>query len=261
MLQPAVRSSPAPSKTRPSTAALAALAHRADQALDDVTTAYHAFISNRTSQSHGALSLAVAHAQQLLRALEAVREQRERQRQQQGRQSTSQPPSSLSRPSADAHAPGKDEIHLYMRLDKVRIDLRRVLPRAVAAAEEADTFEGGAAGSTRSAASTAAALRSLLHTRSMLSIELQKMDTVVQSLAGSGETLAALHQSLLDVHSSMATAQQLVRALLTVQSRDDVLLRVSAMVFALVVLYVVVQRVFRFFPATVYVDVGEDTPY
>ena len=192
---------------------------------------------------------AVAHAQHVLKALETVREQRHQSQQQQ--------PSS-SQHAAAMQPPSKEELQLYMRLDKVRIDLRRVLPRAVAVMEDFDGAEGGGVGASRSAASTAAALRSLLHTRSMLSVELQKMDVAVQSLAGLGESLATLHQSLEDVHSSMATAQLMVRKLLTVQSRDDVLLRVSAVLFALVVLYVVAQRIFRFFPVTVYVTVGED---
>lgn len=242
--------SPAASPSLRYPSVLAVLAHRAEQALADVAAAHHAFITaNRTAQLHGALSLAVAHAQHVLKALETVREQRHQSQQQQ--------PSS-SQHAAAMQPPSKEELQLYMRLDKVRIDLRRVLPRAVAVMEDFDGAEGGGVGASRSAASTAAALRSLLHTRSMLSVELQKMDVAVQSLAGLGESLATLHQSLEDVHSSMATAQLMVRKLLTVQSRDDVLLRVSAVLFALVVLYVVAQRIFRFFPVTVYVTVGED---
>ncbi|KPA76932.1 hypothetical protein ABB37_07311 [Leptomonas pyrrhocoris] len=261
--------SPSPPPTFRSTPVLAALAHRAEHALQEVTAAHHAFVSNRTTRQHGALSLAVAHAQHVLKALETMREQRERQRQQQQQQqnrSTLQPrpvhpsrtaPSTTPPPPSTVPAPSKEELMLYVRIDKVRIDLRRVLPRAVAAMEESGNLDGGE-GSSRSAASTAAALRSLLHTRSMLSVELKKMDTAVHGLASSGESLAALHQSLQDVHSSMATAQRMVRRLLTVQSRDDLLLRLSAVLFVVVVLYVVAQRVFRFFPVTVYVTVGDD---
>lgn len=262
--------SPSPSPALRSVPVLTALAQRAEQSLRDVTAAHHAFLSSRTTRLHGALALAVAHAQQVLKALETVREERERQRQQQQKQPSASPPASftgIASPTAasqppvrDAPAPSKEELSLYVRIDKIRIDLRRVLPRAVAAVEDGDSVDGGGSGSSQSAASTAAALRSLLHTRSMLSVELQKMDTAVQGLAGSGESLAALHQSLQGVHASMATAQLMVRKMLKVQSRDDVLLRVSALLFALVVFYVVAQRVLRFFPATVYVTVGDDGP-
>ncbi|KPI84402.1 hypothetical protein ABL78_6546 [Leptomonas seymouri] len=244
---------PSPLLSLQSTPVLAALAHRAEQALKDVTAAHHAFMCSRTTRLHGVLSLAVSHAQHVLKALETVRDQRERQRQQQHPRAT---PTPVLPHRRDTHPPSKDELALYMRIDKVRIDLRRVLPRATAAIEESDNADG-AAGSSRSAASTAAALRSLLRTRSMLSVELKKIDTAVQGLSGSGESLAALHQSLQDVHSSLATARRMVRKLLTVQSRDDLLLRLSAGLFLLVVLYIVAQRVLRFFPATVYVPVED----
>ncbi|KAG5484722.1 hypothetical protein LSCM1_06542 [Leishmania martiniquensis] len=238
---------------------LAALTHHADQALCGLITAHRAFVSNRTQHLHGALSIAVAHAQQVLRVLETVREQRERDRhlRQQPLRPWISPDTRPASPPVEGRAQTKEEHQLCARLEKYRIDLRRVLPRAVAEAEGADNIgEGGRTlTSGRSAASAAAALRSLLHTRSMLSVELKKMDSAVQGLAGSSESLAALQQSLQNVHSSMEMAQRMVRTLLTVQSRDDVLLRVSAVLFTVVVLYVVAQRAFRFFPATVYVIV------
>ncbi|CAM38154.2 conserved hypothetical protein [Leishmania braziliensis MHOM/BR/75/M2904] len=255
----AAAASPLPSRT---TEVLVALAHRADRAQRELITTHHAFVSSRTQRLHGALSIAVAHAQQVLRALEAVREQRDRERHQ-GHQQRSGPSASPSTqaapPSEESRAPTKEEHQLHMRLEKARIDLRRVLPRSVAEVEDTSNVCEGDRTSTsdQSAARTAAALRSLLHTRSMLSVELKKMDTAVQGLAGSSESLATLQQSLQDVHSSMEMAQRMVRTLLRVQSRDDLLLRVSAVLFVLVVLYVVVHRVFRLFPTTVYVTVAE----
>ncbi|AYU76799.1 hypothetical protein, conserved [Leishmania donovani] len=259
-------SPPSASPLPPRTAeVLLSLAHRADQALHELITTHHAFVTNRTQRLHGALSIAAAHAQLVLRTLETVREQRERERHrvhqqlQQRSGSSASPATRTASPSVANRAPTKEERQLYMRLEKARIDLRRVLPRAVAEVEDAENVTEGDVTSTsgRSAASTAAALRSLLHTRSMLSMELKKMDTAVQGLAGSSESLATLQQSLQDVHSSMEMAQRMVRTLLTVQSRDDLLLRVSAVLFALVVLYVVAQRVFRLFPTTVYVTLDE----
>ncbi|KAG5510392.1 hypothetical protein GH5_06589 [Leishmania sp. Ghana 2012 LV757] len=240
---------------------LVALTRHADRALRELITAHRAFVSNRTQRLHGALSIAVAHAQQVLRALEAVREQRERERHQlqQPLRPSAFPATQPASPPAESQTQRTEEHQLCVQLEKTRIDLRRELPRAVAEVEGADNISegGGTSASGRSAASAAAALRSLLHTRSLLSVELEKMDSVVQGLAGSSESLAALQQSLQNVHSSMETAQRMVRTLLTVQSRDDLLLRVSAALFALVVLYVVAQRVFRLFPATVYVAVGD----
>lgn len=271
MSAPPPRSPSPAAASRRTTEVLIALTRRAEDALDDVAAAHHAFTAERTQRRHGALALAAANAQQLLRALEAVREQRERER---GRHPAHPPPpphqqqqpypSRPASPAVQSTAPTQEELQLYIRAEKLRLNLRRVLPRAVAAVEDADVVTGGTAAadgvssaSSRSAASTAAALRSLLHTRSMLSVELKKMDAAVQGIAGSSESLAALHQSLQDVHTTMETAQRMVRRLLTVQSRDDLLLRVSAALFVLVVLYVVAQRVFRFFPATVYVRVDD----
>ncbi|CAJ1007475.1 putative Sec20 [Leishmania naiffi] len=252
----AAAASPLASRT---TEVLAALAHRADQAQRELITTHHAFVSSRTQRLHGALSIAVAHAQQVLRALEAVREQRDRERHQQRSGPSASPSTQAAPPSAESRAPTKEEHQLHMRLEKARIDLRRVLPRSVAEVEDTSNVCEGDRTSTsdQSAARTAAALRSLLHTRSMLSVELKKMDTAVQGLAGSSESLATLQQSLQDVHSSMEMAQRMVRTLLRVQSRDDLLLRVSAVLFVLVVFYVVAQRVFRLFPTTVYVTVAE----
>ncbi|GET86639.1 hypothetical protein, conserved [Leishmania tarentolae] len=241
--------------------ALVSLTYRADQALHELITAHHAFVSGRTPRLHGALSIAVAHAQQVLRTLEAVRGLRERERYQGQQRSDSSASASTqtASPSEKNQTPTQEERELCMRLEKARIDLRRVLPRAVAEVEDAGSIaeNNGTSTSDRSAASTAAALRSLLHTRSMLSAELKKMDTAVQGLAGSSESLVALEQSLQNVHASMEMAQRMVRTLLTVQSRDDLLLRVSVILFALVVLYIVAHRVFRLFPTIVYVTVDE----
>lgn len=227
---------------------LIALASKAEDALAEVVAAHRNYTTARGTRQHGALALAVAHAQHVLTALERLREQRERQRQQQ-QHTTS---------TATTTASSKEALVLHVRLDKIRMELRRALPRSVTALEEADgNSDAAAGGSSASAASTAAALRSLLHTRAMLSTELHKMDAAVQGLAGSGESLQQLHQSLHDVHSTMSTAQVMVRKLLTIQSRDDLILRVSAVLFGLVVAFIVVQRVGRFFPVTVYVAVDD----
>ncbi|CBZ24485.1 conserved hypothetical protein [Leishmania mexicana MHOM/GT/2001/U1103] len=265
----ATAASPSPPSASPlrlrTAEVLVSLTRRADQALHELITTHHVFVSNRTQRLHGALSIAVAQAQQVLRTLETVREQRERERHQVYQQlqqrsgSSASPATRTASPSVENRAPTKEEHQLYMQLEKARIDLRRVLPRAVTEVEDTGNVTEDDVTSTSggSAASTAAALRSLLHTRSMLSVELKKIDTAVQGLAGSSDSLAALQQSLQDVHSSMKMAQRMVRTLLTVQSRDDLLLRVSAVLFALVVLYVVAQRLLRLFPTTVYVTLDE----
>ncbi|KAK7200690.1 Sec20 [Novymonas esmeraldas] len=239
----------------------AALTRRAEQALRELHATHHAYAADRGQRQHGALSLAVAQAQQVLQALERVRDERERARREMPQPQPRPAPASAGRaPGASPPPPVTtttlEDMQLHARMGKVRIDLRRVLPRAVAMVEDSDGAGNGTSASGQSAANTAAALRSLLHTRSMLSVELRKMDAAVHGLSGSSESLAVLHQSLQDVHSSMEAAQRLVRSLLTIQSRDGALLRVSATLFVLVVLYVLAHRVLRFFPATVYVAVG-----
>jgi len=172
---------------------LCAVLLRAKAATRDLVAAHRAFIAAHESKAYGALAVAVSTAQQVLKALELIKEEQKR-----NRYVTSAPPlvasgnkitSSLYPPGGvvnserddthgDVHHPRSDAEMLQQMIEaeKYRIELRRLLPRAVAAIEESNGGSGGGRQAGSSAASAAASLRSLLQTRSLLSVELQKMD-------------------------------------------------------------------------------------
>lgn len=143
-------------------------------------------------------------------------------------------------------------------MEQQRLDLRRALPRALAALEEpngSSSGNGSSSSSTSAAADAAASLRALMHTRSLLSLELRKVKAAARQLSGAADAVDGLQQTLGDVHGAMEQAQLVVRRLLTVQSREDLVLRLSAAVFVAVVVFVLLQRVLRLFAAAVYVTV------
>lgn len=249
---------------------LGAVVLRARAATRDLVATHRAFASTPQSRTHGALAVAVSTAQQLLKALELIKEEQNRNR------CAASPPSSNSiapsftklpmdatggndvQTGANHTSSNAEVLQQLIEAEKYRIELRRLLPRAVAAIEESDDG-GGPAGSTstRSAASAAASLRSLLQTRSLLSVELQKMDTATSGLASTTQSLHALQHSLTDVSTTMEAAEKAVRKLITIESRDDAILRLSILFFIVVLLYILLQRVGRFFPSSVYVTLDD----
>lgn len=218
------------------------LTQRSQQLLDELASTQAAFTSGPCTRTHGAFAFAISQSQLLLRLLEGVRV-----RVQQERHDSSHAGGGRS---AEDRCTQSISPATLSQMEKKRRMLRKVLPHAVSLLEEANRGSGGAA-----AADAAASLRSLMHTRRMLSLELEKVQTAAQQLSGSAESLGVVRQSLDDVHGAMESAQLAVRRLLTVQNKEDVVLRVSVVGFALVVCYILLQRVFGFFPTTVYVRV------
>ncbi|EKF39230.1 hypothetical protein MOQ_000547 [Trypanosoma cruzi marinkellei] len=199
---------------------MVALERRAAVVSTDLNRTLKAHQESHSQRTHGALVLAVAAAQRVVKLLATVKEQ--------------QP---LSRHSAAA------PVSLLMQLETHRIAIRRVLPAAVAAAETKRS-DG--------AADTVNALRSLLHTRSLLNLELRKVQGAVDELAGSSVPLEMLQGTLQDVNATVEVAQRLVRKLLSVKSTDDFVLRISVAIFLLVVAYILAQRLFGYFPTKIY---------
>ncbi|RNF25855.1 uncharacterized protein Tco025E_01898 [Trypanosoma conorhini] len=199
---------------------MVALERRAAAAVADLNRALKAHQESHGQRTHGALVLAVAAAQRVAKLLATVKEKHPL-----GRHSTAAPAS------------------LLVQLESHRTAIRRVLPTAVAAAE-ATRSEG--------AADTVNALRSLLHTRSLLNVELRKVQGAVDELAGTSVSLEMLQSTLQDVNATVEVAQRLVRRLLSVKSTDDLLLRLSVAVFLVVLAYILAQRLFGFFPTPIH---------
>ncbi|EAN79654.1 Sec20, putative [Trypanosoma equiperdum] len=133
-------------------------------------------------------------------------------------------------------------VTLVAQLESHRAAICRALPAAAAAVE---------ASGEESAAEKVNALRSLMHTRSILNAELHKVQGAVKELAGSSESLEVLHGALQNVNATVEIAQKMVGKLLSIKTVDDIVLRVSLFCFVLVVAYIITQRVFGFFPSVV----------
>ncbi|ORC88587.1 uncharacterized protein TM35_000162250 [Trypanosoma theileri] len=205
---------------------ITALEKRAAVVITDLNRALKSHQESRSQRTHGALVLAIATAQRVAKLLATVKEK------QQLHLHQSHAGSSLS-PVPTA---------LFVQLESHRAAIRRAIPLAVAAAETS-----GSDG----AADTANALRSLLHTRSLLNVELRKVQGALDELAGSSESLEVLQTSLQDVNATVEMAQLLVRKLLSVKSTDDLILRASLVLFIVVVGYIIAQRIFGFFPVRI----------
>ncbi|KAH9599804.1 Sec20 [Trypanosoma melophagium] len=208
---------------------LTALEKRAAVVITDLNRALKSHQESRNQRTHGALVLAIATAQRVAKLLATVNE-KEREKEKEGGVGGLYVKSSLT---------GVVPTAVFLQLESHRAAIRRALPVAVAAAETS-----GSDG----AADTANALRSLLHTRSLLNVELGKVQGALDELAGSSESLQLLQSSLQDVNATVEMAQLLVRKLLSVKCKDDLILRISVVVFLLVVAYIIAQRIFGFFP-------------
>ncbi|KEG13636.1 hypothetical protein DQ04_00881040 [Trypanosoma grayi] len=201
---------------------LSTLDRRAATAITELSRAVKSHQESHSHRTHGALVLAVAAAQRVEKLLGTVNEQQQQHQ----------------RAGHSAVVP----LSLLVQLKSHRAAIRRALPTAVAAAETS-----GSDGT----ADAVSALRSLMHTRSLLGIELRKVQGAVDEIAGSSASLDLLQTSLQDVNATVEMAQRLVRKLLVVKSTDDIVLRISAAVYILVVVYIMAQRVFGFFPTKI----------
>ncbi|CCW60441.1 unnamed protein product [Phytomonas sp. EM1] len=248
--------------------------NRTQRSLRELLSTQRAYTAEPNVQNHGAFALAIAEARRLLLFSDSLhlklrKQQQQSKRKRRHQEQTADLPSELPHStsaleplssSGDVTIPDIPSA-LLLQLDERRQELRRRLSHSVSLLEEARHEPGdphrtaGPPTDDVGAADAAASLRSLLHTRTMLLTELQKVESTVQQLATSSETLGLVQHSLREVHAGMAQAQQLVRRLLAVQSRDDLLLRLSVVVFVTVVGYILLQRVGRFFPVVEYVTV------
>lgn len=215
------------------------LRSRAQKIVDELPVVQRSYRSEPNSRTHGALTLAVSEAQHLSKLLDKMRVHWKQHRQRQHEQNA----------PGEGSTASVSSLRGWEVIEAVHVELRRALPHAVAALGETPSNQATAA------ADTAAALRSLLHTRSMLLVEQNKVKAVVTQISTSAESLNVVNGALGEVEAAMQQAQHMVRRLLRVQSCDDVILRVSVVLFVLALAFVVLQRVFRLFPMTVYVEV------
>jgi hypothetical protein len=89
-------------------------------------------------------------------------------------------------------------------------------------------------------------LHTLMRVRGLLAAENMKMDQVVASISEGSVALRTLHAKLEEVDAKLTFTQTLVRGMLRVKTLDDVLLRLSWVLFFVVVFFVWSQRIFGF---------------
>ena len=87
-------------------------------------------------------------------------------------------------------------------------------------------------------------MASLLRTRAMLSTENHKMSDVLSNIQEGSAALEALHRSLEGVQSTLSRTNRLVGALVRVKRLEDVVLRISWVVFVTTFCWVMGQRLF-----------------
>eukprot|EP00796_Vickermania_ingenoplastis_P004870 gene4870-3491_t len=93
-----------------------------------------------------------------------------------------------------------------------------------------------------------AAVQSLLRTRAVLSIEVQRVEGALEEIKSDTENMETLHQSLLGVTSSMGQAKSYTRRLLAADTVDSAVLRISFVCFMMAMGYVLLHRLFGLFP-------------
>lgn len=87
-------------------------------------------------------------------------------------------------------------------------------------------------------------LQTLMRVRGLLAVENMKMDQVIASISEGSSALQALHARLEEVGATLTFTHTLVRGLLRVKTLDDLALRISWVLFVVVVLFVWSQRIF-----------------
>lgn len=97
------------------------------------------------------------------------------------------------------------------------------------------------------------AVKSLLRTRAALSVEVQKVEGALSEIQKDAEKMETLRHSLLQVTDSMDTAKTQTRRLLAAHRIDSMILFVTALLFAITVVYILLHRLFGYFPVVVHV--------
>jgi hypothetical protein len=94
-------------------------------------------------------------------------------------------------------------------------------------------------------------LQTLMRVRGLLAVENMKMDTVIASISEGSLALQALHARLEEVDETLTFTQSIVKGMLRVKTIDDLILRVTWVLFFAVVCFVWSQRIFGFGAVTV----------
>ncbi|CUF91880.1 transmembrane protein, putative [Bodo saltans] len=94
-------------------------------------------------------------------------------------------------------------------------------------------------------------LQTLMRVRGLLAVENMKMDTVIASISEGSVALQALHARLEEVDETLTFTQSIVKGMLRVKTIDDLILRVTWILFFAVVCFVWSQRIFGFGAVTV----------
>ena len=90
----------------------------------------------------------------------------------------------------------------------------------------------------------AAALQSLLRTRAMMAAEVDKMNEAVAALESDASSVRSVNDKLMTLSESLSAAQQLVSQLVRVKTVEDIVLRLSVLLFLMAVIFVWYQRLF-----------------
>ena len=87
-------------------------------------------------------------------------------------------------------------------------------------------------------------LKSLRRTQLLLQHELEKVELASKAIVSGAETMKKVNSDLKTVDATLRDAAKLVRAMLRVKTVDDILLRLSALCFVVVVAALWLQRIF-----------------
>ena len=98
----------------------------------------------------------------------------------------------------------------------------------------------------------AAALQSLLRTRAMMAAEVDKMNEAVAALESDASSVRSVNDKLMTLSESLSAAQQLVSQLVRVKTVEDIVLRLSVLLFLMAVIFVWYQRLFGRFVSVIY---------
>lgn len=143
-----------------------------------------------------------------------------------------------------------DALRRSSDLEQSLLDTKRFASRALLSTPSGVDDEG-LENNNNSGAAAREELESLLRTRAMLSSESLKMNDVLTNIEEGSQALEALHRSLEGVQSTLSRTNRIVGALVKVKKLEDVVLRLSWVVFVAAFVWVLGQRLFAWGGPTV----------
>ena len=86
----------------------------------------------------------------------------------------------------------------------------------------------------------------------MMAAEVDKMNEAVAALESDASSVRSVNDKLMTLSESLSAAQQLVSQLVRVKTVEDIVLRLSVLLFLMAVIFVWYQRLFGRFVSVIY---------